>query len=100
MAVTELRYGKERDFKVEFIASIPEDKIVIALDKSSKDLYLVTDKIFNGRTNYHITPICKIQDNQNKRCYVYEQNLFEEFLIFTLNSIRDFKDIANMNELN
>lgn len=99
MAITELRYGKERNFKVEFIASIPEDKIILALNKSNKDLYLITDKVFNGITNYHMTPICSIKDNKDKRCYVTEQILFEDFLILALNYLSDLKNIENIDEL-
>lgn len=93
MAITELRYGGKQSYNVEFVEKIPEDKIVLLRHKAKAELYILTDIKFNGIYQYHITPLCSVQNSKNRYWNTNQKNIFEDYEVIALTSLNDFKSI-------
>lgn len=93
MAITELRYGGKQSYNVEFVEKIPEDKIVLLKHKAKEELYILTDITFNGIYQYSITPLCSVKNSKNRYCHANQINIFEDYEVIALTSLKDFKNI-------
>lgn len=97
MAITELRYGGKRLYNVEFVKEIPKDKIVLLRHKVDYELYILTDiNNFNGVCQYIITPLCSVKDSKNRYHLTNQKNIFEDYEVISLTSLKDFKSVADL----
>ena len=97
MAITELRNGKENGYKVEFVETLPKDKIIIALHSDTATAFLVTKA-----NNYECNKVLRLHpitdfDETGIVEYITEQELLNdsELEILALNTLSDIKEIKS-----
>lgn len=98
MDITELRYGKEDGYKVQFIDELPKDKIIIALHEASTRAFLVimTERYDINKT-LELFPITHFEYTNRLAEYTTEETLLQDtgFKIYALNNLGDFQKIKN-----
>lgn len=95
MSITELRNGKENGYKVEFVESLPKDKIIIALHDDTATAFLVTRaNNYECNKGLDLLPITHFEKT-NRLEYTTEKELLNEsgFKILALNSLEDIGKI-------
>ena len=100
MAITELRYGGENSYPVEFIQEFPEDKILIMIHKHKHETYIITDIIKNASVPVAlVTPLCCIDQRVNRETSVPLMSLFAYYKVLSLSRLSDIRKI-NSYEFN
>lgn len=95
MTITELRNGKNGGYKVEFVESFPENRIIIALHSNTATAFLVTRaNNYDENQGLDLLPIKRF-DKTNRLEYTTEQKLLNdnEFKILALNTLEDIGKI-------
>ena len=96
MSIIELRNGEENGYKVEFIETLPKDKIIIALHSGSATAFLVTmaNSYDKQQKGLDLLPITHFE-NTNRLEYTTEKELLndKDFKILALNTLEDIGKI-------
>lgn len=95
MSITELRNGKENGYKVQFVESLPKDRIIIALHSNTATAFLVTKASnYERDKGLDLHPITDFKGTNTIK-YITEQELLKdsEFKILALNTLGDTKEI-------
>lgn len=95
MSITELRNGKENGYKVEFVKSLPKDKIIIALYIGTATAFLVTRaNSYKCNKSLDLHPITHFEKT-NVLEHTTEKELLNdsEFKILALNTLEDISKI-------
>jgi hypothetical protein len=100
MAITELRYGGENSYPVEFVQELPKDKILIIMHKHKHIAYIITDIIKNISIPVAmLTPLCCIDQRVNRETSIPLMSLFDYYKVFSLSRLSDIQKI-NSYEFN
>ena len=97
MTITELRNGEENGYKVEFVKSLPKDKIIIALDAKTAKAFLVTRaNSYESSKGLDVYPIAQFEAT-NKQIYMTENSLLSDskYKILALNTLADIGKISD-----
>lgn len=96
MTITELRNGEENGYKVEFVKSLPKDKIIIALHtKTAKAFLVARTSSYERTTGLDLYPITRFEET-SKQIYMVEKQLLSssEYKILALNTLANIGKIS------